>query len=96
MVVQTTTALRASYTALSHADRRRLLLRLGVSESTLYPILRRLEEGRLLTVRSVEHNGRLRKYYHITDAGRGRIEDFKRDWHEMESIYRFITKGAQA
>ena len=40
-----------------------------VSESTLYPILRRLEEGRLLTVRSVEHNGRLRKYYHITEAG---------------------------
>lgn len=67
-----------------------------VSESTLYPILRRLEEGRLLTVRSVEHNGRLRKYYRITDAGKARIEDFKRDWQEMESIYRFITKEAQA
>ena len=67
-----------------------------VSESTLYPILRRLEEGRLLTVRSVEHNGRLRKYYHITDAGRGRIEDFKRDWGEMEKIYRFIIKEGQA
>ena len=67
-----------------------------VSESTLYPILRRLEEGRLLTVRSMEHNGRLRKYYHITDAGRGRIEDFKEDWREMESIYRFITKEGQA
>lgn len=63
-----------------------------VSESTLYPILRRLEEGRLLTVRSVEHNGRLRKYYHITDAGKARIEDFKRGWGEMEKIYRFITK----
>lgn len=63
-----------------------------VSESTLYPILRRLEEGRLLTVRSVEHNGRLRKYYRITDAGKARIEDFKRDWDEMEKIYRFITK----
>lgn len=63
-----------------------------VSESTLYPILRRLEEGRLLTVRSVEHNGRLRKYYHITDAGKSRIEDFKEDWREMESIYRFITR----
>ena len=63
-----------------------------VSESTLYPILRRLEEGRLLTVRSVEHNGRLRKYYHITDAGKARIEDFKEDWREMESIYRFITR----
>ena len=67
-----------------------------VSESTLYPILRRLEEGRLLTVRSMEHNGRLRKYYHITDAGKARIEDFKEDWREMESIYRFITKEGQA
>ena len=66
-----------------------------VSESTLYPILRRLEEGRLLTVRSVEHNGRLRKYYHITDAGKARIEDFKQDWKEMESIYRFITKEGE-
>ena len=66
-----------------------------VSESTLYPILRRLEEGRLLTVRSMEHNGRLRKYYHITDAGKARIEDFKQDWKEMESIYRFITKEGQ-
>ena len=67
-----------------------------VSESTLYPILRRLEEGRLLTVRSMEHNGRLRKYYHITDAGKARIKDFKEDWREMESIYRFITKEGQA
>ena len=67
-----------------------------VSETTLYPILRRLEEGRLLTVRSMEHNGRLRKYYHITDAGKARIEDFKEDWREMESIYRFITKEGQA
>ena len=67
-----------------------------VSESTLYPILRRLEEGRLLTVRSVEHNGRLRKYYHITDAGKARIEDFKEDWREMEKIYRFIIKEGQA
>ena len=66
-----------------------------VSESTLYPILRRLEEGRLLTVRSMEHNGRLRKYYHITDGGKARIEDFKRDWKEMESIYRFFTKEGQ-
>ena len=63
-----------------------------VSESTLYPILRRLEEGRLLTVRSVEHNGRLRKYYHITDAGKARIEDFKQDWKDMENIYRFIIR----
>ena len=67
-----------------------------VSESTLYPILRRLEGGRLLTVRSVEHNGRLRKYYHITDAGKARIEDFKQDWQDMENIYRFIIREGQA
>ena len=60
-----------------------------ISESTLYPILRRLEAGALLTVHSVEHNG---KYYHITDAGRARIEEFKEEWKELESIYRFIVK----
>ena len=47
-----------------------------ISESTLYPILRRLETAELLTVRSAEHNGRLRKYYRITDAGLARIHAF--------------------
>lgn len=63
-----------------------------ISESTLYPILRRLEASELLTVKSVEHNGRLRKYYHITQAGLGRIADFKDEWKEIMSIYQFITK----
>lgn len=63
-----------------------------ISESTLYPILRRLEAAELLTVRNAEHNGRLRKYYHITRAGLMRIEDFKEEWKEILSIYTFITK----
>ena len=63
-----------------------------ISESTLYPILRRLEANAYLTVQSVEHNGRLRKYYHITDAGRVRIEEFQEEWKELESIYRFIVR----
>lgn len=63
-----------------------------ISESTLYPILRRLEASQLLTVRTAEHNGRLRKYYHITEAGLSRIEDFKSEWKEIMSIYRFVTK----
>lgn len=63
-----------------------------VSESTLYPILRRLEAAELLTVRSAEHNGRLRKYYRITPLGLKRIEDFKEDWKELLSICKFITK----
>ena len=63
-----------------------------ISESTLYPILRRLETAELLTVRSAEHNGRLRKYYHITALGLARIEEFKDGWREVLSIYQFITK----
>ena len=64
-----------------------------ISESTLYPILRRLESAQLLTVGTAEHNGRLRKYYHITNAGLGRIENFKNEWKEIMSIYKFVTKG---
>ncbi len=63
-----------------------------ISESTLYPILRRLEAAELLTVRTAEHNGRLRKYYHITPLGLARIEDFKTEWREIMSIYQFVTK----
>ena len=63
-----------------------------ISESTLYPILRRLEAAELLTVRSAEHNGRLRKYYHITPQGIARIDDFKTEWQELLSIYRFVTR----
>ena len=63
-----------------------------VSESTLYPILRRLEASECLTVRSVEHNGRLRKYYHITQAGLDRIAAFTEEWKEIMSIYKFVTK----
>ena len=63
-----------------------------MSESTLYTILKRLETANMLTVRTVEHGGRLRKYYHITKAGLGRIEDFKDEWREVMSIYKFVTK----
>lgn len=65
---------------------------LELSESTLYTILKRLETAGLLTVRKVEHDGRLRKYYHITGTGRKRIEEFHEDWKEMLSIYQFITR----
>jgi len=63
-----------------------------LSESTLYTILKRLESAQMLTVRTAEHGGRLRKYYHITAAGLRRIEDFKQEWQEILSIYQFVTK----
>lgn len=63
-----------------------------MSESTLYTILKRLELLGMLTVYSSEHDGRLRKYYRITKTGIKRIEDFKSEWREVMSIYKFVTK----
>lgn len=66
-----------------------------LSESTLYTILKRLETANMLTVRTAEHDGRLRKYYRITANGIKRIEEFKKDWQEILSIYKFVTKEAK-
>ena len=63
-----------------------------LSESTLYTILKRLETAGMLTVRTAEHGGRIRKYYHITEEGQKRIEEFKGDWKEIMAIYQFVTK----
>ena len=64
-----------------------------VSESTLYPILKRLETAGALTTQSREYNGRLRKYYKITDKGKQKIEEFIENAREFERIYQFIAKG---
>ena len=67
-----------------------------ISESTLYPILRRLEAAGYLNVRSGTYNGRLRKYYHILPAGKERIRQFQDEWRELTAVYRFITRPADA
>jgi len=64
----------------------------SMSESTLYPILKRLEEAGSLNVRSAEYNGRLRKYYCITAAGRERLEQFAQEWNEILSIHNYVTR----
>ncbi len=69
---------------------------LEISESTLYPILRRLELAELISVYSVEHCGRLRKYYRITALGVKRLADFKEEWKEIISIYNFVNKENKA
>lgn len=69
---------------------------LEMSESTLYTILKRLELANMLTVRTAEHNGRLRKYYRITGYGVRRLEEFKREWKEIVTVYEFVTKEKKA
>ena len=66
-----------------------------MSESTLYTILKRLELAEMLTVRTAEHGGRLRKYYHITKKGLERIEAFKEEWREVMAIYSFVIKEGE-
>lgn len=63
-----------------------------VSESTLYPILRRLETAGMLNVRSVEYNGRLRKMYSITYLGRAHLDEFLSSRDEVANIYEFVRR----
>ena len=65
---------------------------LELSESTLYTILKRLEEAKMLIVRSTEFEGRLRKYYHITPLGLARLNEFKEEWKELMDVYEYIIK----
>ncbi|HHU82547.1 MAG TPA: PadR family transcriptional regulator [Firmicutes bacterium] len=67
---------------------------LELSETALYPVLRRLEAQGWLGTYAVEHNGRLRKYYHLTVAGQKRLRQYVEELTELERIIRIIAKGA--
>lgn len=64
-----------------------------ISESTLYPILKRLEQGGFLSVKGREHNGRLRKYYRITGGGQQRLTELRKELRELEKLHRYILRG---
>lgn len=66
-----------------------------ISESTLYPILKRLESSGSITVYTVEHNSRLRKYYRITKSGINKISEFLEDWKDVMKAYDFIKEEGQ-
>lgn len=65
---------------------------ISVSESTLYPILRRLEKARCLTTYSKEFDGRLRKYYALTPEGKTKLLSFRKEWAEMAKIYNYVVR----
>ena len=67
---------------------------LHLNESTLYPLLKRLESAGLLTVYAIEHNGRLRKYYRITPAGVTYLDEFLKDWDDVLDVYEYVKRGA--
>ena len=67
---------------------------IDISESTLYPILRRLEAVGCLTVYTVEHSGRLRKFHRITRVGGEKIDQVLDGWPEIARVYDFIKESA--
>lgn len=65
----------------------------SLSESALYHILKRCEQAGFVTAESVEHQGRLRRMFSITEAGRRRIDEFKAEWQEIVRAFEFIERS---
>lgn len=61
-----------------------------ISESTLYPILKRLEQSGSLKTYRQEYNGRMRKYYQLTAEGQHKIDQFLEEWDELQNMYHFV------
>ena len=66
---------------------------LELTESTLYPILKRLEQANYVSEYTIEHNSRLRKYYRITEDGVARIGEFLLEWQDIMKVYQYIKEG---
>lgn len=63
-----------------------------ISESTLYPILKRLEQNGSLKTYRQEYNGRMRKYYRLTSEGQHKIDLFLDEWDELQKMYQFVDE----
>lgn len=67
---------------------------LDLSESTLYPVLRRLQKDGCLTVHDEAFNGRNRRYYQITPAGRARLAEFTAEWEAYTTKINKLFRGS--
>ena len=66
--------------------------RLDISESTLYPVLRRLQKEQLLTVYDRPYQGRNRRYYAITPPGQGYLTRLRQEWVQFRDGVDWILK----
>ena len=66
----------------------------NIKESTLYPILKKLEKNRYLTTYSQEYQGRKRKYYSLTPEGRKQLNTLKREWELYTATGNGIKEGS--
>lgn len=66
---------------------------IDISESTLYPILKRLEAGGYVVTHTAEFSGRLRRYYKITPLGLKKLKSGRDDLLEINTIYKKLFGG---
>lgn len=66
---------------------------MDVAESTLYPVLRRLQKDGCLETYDMEFQGRNRRYYKITQSGTVLLEQYKKDWLEFSNNVNNILIG---
>lgn len=66
-----------------------------ISESTLYPVLRRLQKDEYLIVYDRECGGRNRRYYQITDIGQKKLEEYRKEWEEYSSNITELFSGEE-
>ena len=67
---------------------------LEVSESTLYPVLRRLQKDACLEVYDMEYGGRNRRYYQVTENGSAQLDLARKDWkHYTGKITQMFEGG---
>ena len=71
----------------------RLITSIVISESTLYPVLRRLLKNGLLETYDIAFDGRNRRYYRITEEGRKNLNIFKEKWREYVNQVNLIVGG---
>ena len=68
---------------------------IDISESTLYPILKRLEADHFVETRNVEHNNRIRRYFRLTETGASHLQDFIGEREQLIRVVDFITEGKE-
>ena len=66
-----------------------------VSESTLYPVLKRLSAAGFVETYEEPHNGRLRRYFKITKSGKEKLQQFEHDFESIARIHRFILNSLE-
>ena len=66
---------------------------MDISDSTLYPVLRRLQKDGALTTYDQPFQGRNRRYYHLTDAGRSLLVGYTAEWERYKAQVDRILEG---